>query len=82
MTKRCPYCGSEAFETKRTQYLYEHQGQFLLVPDMPVEVCTRCGMEFFAGPDLEAVERHFFAIQRQEEQPDRVVEVPVKQYAI
>jgi hypothetical protein len=35
-------------------------------------------MEFHDGPALERVEPHFFAIQRQEEQPDRMIELPVK----
>ena len=81
MTKRCLYCGSKSFEARRIPYLYQRQGRYLLVPNMPVEVCTRCAMEYFAGPDLEAVERQFCAIERHEEQPDKVVQVPVKQYA-
>jgi YgiT-type zinc finger domain-containing protein len=81
MTEQCAYCGNKSFETNYIPYLYQHQGNYLLVPDMPTQVCTQCGMEYFSGPDLERVERHFFAIQRQEEQPDRVVTIPVKRYA-
>jgi len=81
MTKQCPYCGNESFETKQIPYLYQHQGAYLLVPDMPAQVCTQCGMEYFLGSALETVERHCFAIQYREEQPDQVVEIPVKRYA-
>lgn len=81
MTKRCAFCGNESFEIKHIPYLYQHQEKYLLVPDMPAQVCTQCGMEYFSGPDLETVERYFFAIQHREEQPDQVVEIPVKRYA-
>lgn len=74
----CPFCGGAQFQIRRAPYLYEHQGRYLLAPDLPMEICLNCGMEFYDGPALEAVENHFFAIQRREEQPDRIIELPVK----
>lgn len=60
----CPFCGGTAFQSRRAPYLYEWQGRYLLVPDLPMTVCSTCGMEFYNGPALARVEQHFFAIQR------------------
>lgn len=50
----------------------------MLVPDMPVEVCLDCGMVYYDAAMLKEVERRFFAIQRQLEEPDYYVEMPAK----
>jgi len=75
---RCNYCAGEAFELRHVPYLYEREGKYLLVPNMPVEICVQCGMEYYDGRALEEAERHFFAIHRHEEAPDSTLEVPVK----
>jgi YgiT-type zinc finger domain-containing protein len=47
MTKAsCNYCGSERYEERRIEYLYSHEGKYLLVPNTPVEVCLDCGMVY------------------------------------
>ena len=75
---QCNYCGGEVFETKRMPYLYQREGKYLLVPDMPVRICGKCGMEYYEGKALEEAERHFLAIHSHEEAPDGTVEVPIK----
>ncbi len=79
--KRCYQCGGDKWEERKVEYLYRHQGQYLLVRDMPAEVCLNCGMLYYPGAALEAVERLFFAIQKGAITPDRRVEMPVSDYA-
>ena len=82
MTKaRCTYCGSERAETRRVDYLYSHQGQYLLVPNTPVEVCLDCGMSFYDAKVLKEIERRFFAIQNHTEQPESYIEIPKVAYS-
>jgi YgiT-type zinc finger domain-containing protein len=81
MIKKCNFCGSEQYEERRREYLYSREGKYLLVPNMPVEVCANCGMVYYSGPILEEVERHFFAIHGNVEKPDRYIEVPEKSFA-
>ena len=78
---QCNFCGSDCYEERRIEYLYSREGKYLLVPNMPVEVCLKCGMIYYSGPVLEDVERHFFAIHQDIEKPDRYIEVPEKAYA-
>ena len=78
---RCNFCGSDQYEERRTEYLYSQDGQYLLVPNTPVEVCLNCGMVYYDAAVLKEIERRFFAIQKKTEEPDRYIEVPEKAYA-
>ena len=78
---KCNFCGSEHYENRKTEYLYSHHGQYLLVPNTPVEICSQCGMIYFEAEVLKEIERKFFAIQQKEEKPDRFVEVPSISYS-
>ncbi|XWK90774.1 MAG: YgiT-type zinc finger protein [Phormidium sp.] len=42
---QCNTCGSNHYEKRRIDYLYSHQGKYLLVPNTPVEICVDCGDE-------------------------------------
>jgi YgiT-type zinc finger domain-containing protein len=79
--KKCNFCGSMEYERRRTDYLYSYRGNYLLVPDTPVEVCLNCGMVYFDAKVLKEIERRFFAIQKRSEKPDHYVELPVAAYA-
>ena len=79
-TERCTFCGGERFEERRIEYLYSHAGKYLLVPNTPVTVCQTCGMVYYDAPVLKQIERQFFAVQQNLEQPDRYIEVPELSY--
>jgi YgiT-type zinc finger domain-containing protein len=78
---RCTSCGSQDFETRRIEYLYSHGGEYLLVPDTPVEVCQSCGTMFYEAKVLKEIERRFFAIQGHQEEPERYLRIPTSAYA-
>lgn len=74
----CNFCGSDKYEKRKTDYLYSHQGKYLLIPDMPVEICLECGMIYYEAAALKKVEKQFFSIQQKIEIPDSYVEIPIK----
>ena len=76
----CTFCGSDRYEGRRIEYLYSHQGKYLLVPNTPVEVCSNCGMVYYEAAVLKEIEQHFFAIHQQTEEPDHYLEIPTKAY--
>jgi YgiT-type zinc finger domain-containing protein len=78
---RCNYCNSDRFEERRIEYLYSHKGEYLLVPNTPVEVCLDCGMVYYDAAVLKEIERRFFAIKNSDEQPDRYIRMPAKAFA-
>ncbi len=77
----CNFCSNNKFVTRRTEYLYSHEGKYLIVPNMPVEVCVDCGMVYYDAAVLKEVERRFFAIHRHLETPDRYIQAPIANYA-
>jgi YgiT-type zinc finger domain-containing protein len=81
MTDRCPYCGYDEFEERRIEYLYSYRGQYLLVPNTPVQVCAKCGMVYYEAAVLKEIERRFFAIQQNLEEPDAYIRTPTTAYA-
>jgi YgiT-type zinc finger domain-containing protein len=78
---QCNFCGSDHYEERRIEYLYSYQGQYLLVPNTPVEVCLDCGMIYFDAAVLKEIERRFFAIKQNTEQPDRYIQMPTAVYS-
>ncbi len=76
----CNFCGSSNTEQRRIDYLYSHQGKYLLVPNTPVEICADCGMIYYDAVVLKEIEHHFFAIQQQSEEPDEYLQIPTKVY--
>ncbi len=78
----CSFCGGHQFETCRTEYLYSYQGEYLLIPDMPVEVCADCGMIYYEAAALKRVENRFFAIREHTEEPDEYLKIPAAAYAL
>ena len=77
----CNFCGSDRHEERRIEYLYSHEGKYLLVPNTPVEVCLNCGMIYYDAVVLKEIERQFFAIHGKAEKPDRYIEMPAKAFA-
>jgi YgiT-type zinc finger domain-containing protein len=75
-SKTCNFCGEVRYEEHRTDYLYSYKGNYLLVPNTPVEVCMNCGMVYFEAKVLKEIERRFFAIQQRIEKPDSYIELP------
>lgn len=76
----CNFCGSDRYEQRQTEYLYSHQGKYLLVPNMPVEMCLDCGMFYYDAASLKQIEQQFFLIQDKTIVPDFYMQIPTKSY--
>lgn len=79
--RTCNFCGKDSFATRRIEYLYSHAGEYLIVPNTPVEVCLECGMIYYDAKVLKEIERRFFAIQAHSEEPDHILRVPTATFA-
>jgi YgiT-type zinc finger domain-containing protein len=76
----CNFRGSDRYEERRIEYLYSYKGKYLLVSNTPVEVCLNCGMVYYDAAVLKEIERRFFAIHQNVEQPDHCIRMPAKAY--
>lgn len=78
--EQCNFCGGNAFEERRIEYLYSYKGKYLLVPNTPVEICINCGMVYYEAAVLKEIERRFFAIEKNTEAPDHYIQMPTASY--
>jgi YgiT-type zinc finger domain-containing protein len=78
---RCHICGSTDFEERRVEYIYRRKGHYLVVRDVPCEVCLRCGERYYIGATLLEIERRFKDIYEQHAEPRSTILVPVEDYA-
>ena len=79
--KRCHICGNTDFEKRQIEYIYRRAGKYLVVQDVPCEVCLHCGERFYAGPVLLNIEQRFKAIYEQHSEPQASRLVPIEVYA-
>ncbi len=78
---RCHICGNSDFEERKVEYIYRRNGNYLVVRDVPCEVCLRCGERYYAGTTLLEIERRFKAIYEQHNKPKTAIQVPVEVFA-
>ncbi len=76
----CNFCGSEQYEERRIDYLYSYKGEYLLVPNTPVEVCGQCGIIHYDAAVLKKIEQRFFAIQENRVEADAYIQMPTAIY--
>jgi YgiT-type zinc finger domain-containing protein len=78
---RCHICGGADLEERRVEYIYRRRGNYLVMRDVPCEVCLRCGERYYAATILLQIERRFKAIYEQHVKPEAAIQVPVEVYA-
>jgi len=78
---RCHICGGTNFETRRVEYIYRRNGNYLVVREVPCEVCLHCGERYYAGNTLLGIEQRFKYIYEQHAKPQLAIKVPVETYA-
>ena len=80
---RCGMCNYPSLETTTTTVEEWDEGELIVVRDVPVEKCPRCGEEYFAPAVLRELEtliahRHVSPAP----QPAQVIRVPVFRYVL
>ena len=78
---RCHICGSTDFEERLVEYIDRRHGNYLVVRDVPCEVCLHCGERYYGGSVLLQIERRFKEIYERHAKPQSAIEVPVEVYA-
>ncbi len=81
MEERCHICGSTDFEKRRVEYIYRRSGNYLVVRDVPCEVCLHCGERYYDGEVLLAIEARFNRLLKGDAIPQAELRVPVEVFA-
>ncbi len=76
----CYVCGSSDFDKRTVEYIYRRQGKYLIVRDVPCEVCLHCGERYYPGDSLLRIEERFREIYEQHALPADAIQVPIEAY--
>ena len=77
----CHICGSTDLEERSVEYIYRRRGNYLVVRNVPCQVCLHCGERYYEGTVLLQIERRFKEIYEEHAKPERAVQIPVEVYA-
>ena len=80
MNKICNFCGNKNFRKKEVQYIYRHDGKYLIVNNVPCEECEYCGEQYFEAQSLKKIESDFKQIYVSGKKPRNKIEVPVEEF--
>lgn len=81
MSKVCNFCGNKTFKSKKVQYIYRHNGHFLVVNNVPCEECKYCGEQYFEADVLKKIEKDFMDISSARKKSKKQIKVPVEDFA-
>jgi YgiT-type zinc finger domain-containing protein len=73
---KCVFCGG-AVEKKNTSFNYEEGDIYLVIKNVPAEVCSKCGEKTYS-PDITD---DLLRFAKKEFKPIAMIEVPVYDYA-
>lgn len=80
MKRTCNFCGNKNFREKLVQYVYKHDGQFLIVNNVPCEECEYCGEQYFEAEALKKIEKDFMDIYFSKKKTRRKINVPIEEF--
>ena len=78
---QCHVCGSADLEDRLVEYIYRRRGEYLVVREVPCQVCLRCGERTYQGNVLLQIEHRFQEIYEGHAKPQHAVQIPVEVYA-
>jgi YgiT-type zinc finger domain-containing protein len=81
MRKVCNFCGNKNSTNAVVQYVYQRDGRFMIVENVPCEQCEYCGEQYFKADVLKKIEADFDAVYSHRRKPTREVLVPMEQFA-
>ena len=73
----CEHCGGAVRERRVEREALRHKGSFIILEDVPIGVCEKCGARYFDASVLRRVAE----IGRGVMPTRRTVKVPVERYA-
>jgi YgiT-type zinc finger domain-containing protein len=73
----CEHCGGTVGQRQVDREALRHKGNFVILEDVPIGICERCGARYFDASVLRRVAE----IGRGTTPSQRTIEVPVGRYA-
>jgi YgiT-type zinc finger domain-containing protein len=73
----CEHCSGTVRERRVAREARRHKGSFIILEDVPIGICEKCGARYFDASILRRVAE----IGRGTTPPSRTIEVPIERYA-
>ena len=73
----CEHCDGTVRERRIEREAFRHKGSFVILENVPIGICDKCGTRYFDASVLRRVAQ----IGRGINPPQRTIEVPVDSYA-
>lgn len=73
---KCHVCGSKTYQEEYVSEVFNINGKFYLVENIPSQVCTRCGEEIFSKETTENIRR----LLHGDSKPQKSISVDVFSY--
>jgi YgiT-type zinc finger domain-containing protein len=74
---KCEYCDGTVQERTVDREAFKHRDGFVILEDVPIGVCDKCGSRYYHSSLLRRVQE----IAAQIEAPARIEQVPVASFA-
>ncbi len=74
---KCHVCGSQEYHIEYVSEVFNIQGKFQLVENIPAKVCSRCGEEVFSRETTEGIR----VMLHGEDKPVRSISLDVFSYS-
>jgi YgiT-type zinc finger domain-containing protein len=73
---KCVFCGGKV-EPQKGTFVYEHDGEYVFMENVPAEVCLQCGEKTYS-PE---VTDHLIHLAKEKKKAVKTIQVPVFDYA-
>jgi len=73
----CVFCGGKV-ESRKTTFVYDEDGDYFIIENVPAEVCLRCGEKTYSPEVTDELLR----LAKRKLAPAKTVQVPVFDYAV
>lgn len=74
---KCEYCDGTVQERRVKREAFKHRDGFVILEDVPIGVCDKCGYRYYHASLLRRVQE----IAAKTESPVRIEQVPVATFA-
>lgn len=81
MNTVCAFCGNKNLSNKHVRYIYQNNGNYFFVDDVPCMQCDYCGEQYFDARELSKIENTYFEILNNKKQTHKKLEIPIENFA-
>jgi len=74
---KCEFCDGTVRERRVKREAFKHRDSFVILEDVPIGVCDKCGVRYYHSSLLHRVQE----VAAATESPTRIEQVPVASFA-